>query len=179
MNHRTPAFRLRRLGALAALCAGVLLTAGTARAQTPETVRAIFLFNFAKNVEWPEAVFADAKSPIVIGIHDAPDIASALERTVRGKDANGRDVAVKRIQNPDQAESCHVVFLANERRGPEFVEALRGKPVLTVGERDDFTEIGGMIKLLERDEKVRCFVNVTVSSASGLKLSSRLVASKD
>ncbi|WP_442890008.1 YfiR family protein [Congregicoccus parvus] len=171
---------IKKLACAAALaCVAAFVAPTDASAQSPEQIRAIFLFNFAKNVEWPADAFADAKAPIVVGVIRAHEVAEALDRSVRGKDANGREIVVKRIDKVEEAVACHMIFIGRNDRTAEFIEGLKGKPVLTVAEDKTFTEDGGMIKLFSDGAKVGCFVNVTASTSAGLQLSSRLVASKN
>ncbi|MGH8016735.1 MAG: YfiR family protein [Opitutaceae bacterium] len=169
----------RALFAVAVAGAASFIAPTSASAQSPEQIRAIFLFNFAKNVEWPASAFADGKSPIVVGVVRAHDVADALERSVRGKDANGREITVQRIDRVEEASACHIVFIGRADKTAEFIAGLQGKPVLTVAEEEKFTEEGGMIKLFTDGNKVGCFVNVTASTSAGLQLSSKLVASKN
>ncbi|RME70013.1 MAG: YfiR family protein [Verrucomicrobia bacterium] len=147
----------------AALLTAFAFSGNDASAQSYEKIRAIFLYNFAKHVEWPDTAFSDAKAPIVIGVVDASKVAKELERSVRGKDANGHDIAVKEVSSPADADGCHIVYIPDKAKAPAFIEAFQGKPILTVGEQSNFTEIGGMIKLFEKTTRS------AVSSTSPLR----------
>ncbi len=181
MKSSSSFLRVARRASFAFALAGIasFVAPSPASAQSPEQIRAIFLFNFAKNVEWPASAFSDAKAPIVVGVIRAHDVADALERSVRGKDANGREITVRRVDNVEEAAACHIIFIGRADKTAEFIAGLQGKPVLTVAEEKNFTEDGGMIKLFSDGNKVGCFVNVTASTNAGLQLSSRLVASKN
>ena len=158
-----------------------LLMAGPGRAQdaqpTEYQLKAALIFNFAKFVEWPPAAFADAASPIVIGILGDNPFDEALARTVRGKAINNRPLVVQEFRSASEATNCHVLFICNseKKRLPEILKSLQGTRALTVGETDRFTESGGMINFFEEGKKIRFQINLDAARSAGLKVSSRLL----
>src|SRR5206468_11199924 len=76
-------------------------------------VKAAFLFNFARFVDWPPAAFHDREASFVIGVIDNEVLALALEQAVRGKAVDGRTFQVRRLQNAGDAGGCHMLYLGS------------------------------------------------------------------
>jgi hypothetical protein len=159
-----------------------LLSVGAGRAQesqpTEYQIKAAFLFNFAKFVEWPEEAFSEPNTPIVIGVLGKNPFGDDLERTVRGKTINGRSLTIKEFRSPTEARDCHILFISTSEktRLPEVFESLQGASVLTVGETERFTEAGGMINFVLEGSKIRFQVNDAAAKSAGLKISSKLLS---
>jgi hypothetical protein len=141
-------------------------------------LKAAFLFNFAKFVEWPPAAFAEATSPMVIGILGENPFGDDLERTIRGKTINNRPLVVREFRSPGEATNCHILFISasEKKRLAEIFDGLHGKSVLTVSETDGFTEAGGMINFVAEGNKIRFQINDAAAKGAGLKISSKLLS---
>jgi hypothetical protein len=160
-----------------------LLSVGDGRAQesqpTEYQIKAAFLFNFAKFVEWPPAAFAEATSPMIIGILGDNPFGEDLEKTVSNKTVNNRPITIKKeFRSLADATNCHMLFISTseKQRLPEIFKALRGASVLTVGETDRFTETGGMINFVLEGNKTRFQINEATAKSAGLKISSKLLS---
>lgn len=139
-------------------------------------VKAAFLYNFAKFVEWPATSFPRADSPISLCVWGANPFARALD-VVDGKPVGARQLAVAASVGPDRAASCSIVFvgapdIASARAA---VQSLRDKPVLTVGEVPGFAQAGGIIGFVIVDGRVRFEINPKAAARVGIGLSSQLL----
>jgi YfiR/HmsC-like len=139
-------------------------------------IKAAFVYNFTKFVEWPERSFADASSPIVIGAFCPQPVSAELERVVRDRKVNGRSVVVKKLDAAEEARSTHVLFIcaSQEAQIANIESAISGLPVVTVGESARFVEAGGMIYLVREDDKVRFEINMQPAERRGVKVSAQL-----
>jgi hypothetical protein len=141
-------------------------------------VKAAFLINFPKYVEWPAGVFPQTNSPITVGIMGDENVANEFATMIKGgKMIAGRPVVLKRIENEDNiGADCHVLFISASlrQRIPAIVEKVKRLPVLTVGE-EGFLEHGGSISLMRRDRKIRFQLDLNAAREAGLKISSRLM----
>ncbi len=148
-----------------------------AAAPTQYQLKAVFLMNFAKFVEWPTTAFGSAQSPIAICILGEDPFGRDMDEVVRGQLAGDRTLAVKRLSQVQQEKNCHMLFVsaAEKERMERVLGALRNAPTLTVGEGDDFAAAGGMIGLLIEDNKIRFEVNLDAAERAGLKISSKLL----
>lgn len=138
-------------------------------------IKAAFLYNFTKFVEWSQDRFADGGAPIVIAILGENPFGDELAASVRDRKVNGRCIVIRIIRSPEDAQQAHVVFVTDgeERR---FETMLLGKTdgVLTVGESRRFAAIGGTITFVAVEDKVRFEINMAAADAAGLKISAQL-----
>ena len=141
-------------------------------------VKAAFLYNFAKFVEWPPGTFASATDPIGICIAGVNPFGSTLETMVQGKKIGDRVFAVRRIADTQQTKGCQILFIgsAEWKRVRPLLEALKGAAILTVGETDDFTAAGGMIAFQIEGPRVRLQIDLEAAEHSRLKMSSKLLS---
>ena len=138
-------------------------------------VKAAFLYNFARFVEWPDPAPA-AEEPVEICVLGEDPFGEVLDRTIAKKKVRGHPVVARRIEGPDDAATCRIVFVsASEERLRPTLETLAREQTLTVGEDDDFTKQGGMIKFLLDERRVRLEINVDALERAGLKASSQLL----
>jgi hypothetical protein len=155
----------------------ILLTAAAAASATMDeyAVKAAFLYNFAKFVEWPESAFAAHPETHRFCVYGT-DLFGASLQGLEKKVVQGRRVVVLHPALPQEAASCQIVFLGrDDAQLPEILRALAGRPVLLVGEAEGFTQRGGMINFVIEGKRVRFEINRRASAAAGLAVSSRLL----
>jgi hypothetical protein len=161
---------------VAALLA-VAVTAGITLAAAPEyQVKAAFLFNFAKFVDWPEAALARDSSVNVCVLGDDP-FGPVLNRTVEGKTVHDRPIRVARVSDLAEVFECHVLFISGSHRRelPRLLPTLSGLSILTVGEMAGFAQSGGMIAFTTDEDRVRFEINNEAAERAGLRISSQLL----
>jgi hypothetical protein len=139
-------------------------------------VKAAFLLNFTRFVEWPSAAFAEAGSPFTICILGRDPFGHALDDIVRGESVRGHTLLVRRITQAPAPQSCHVVFVEEPAKENAKILHELGPGVLTVGEGEDFLRDGGMITFVVLNRRVRFDVHPSVAETVGLKLSSQLLS---
>jgi hypothetical protein len=139
-------------------------------------VKAAFLYNFVKFVDWPETP-AGQEGPIELCVLGKDPFGGALEHVVAGKTVNGRPLAIRRIGDIAGVRSCHVLFVGGSEGGriTEILKAARAGSVLTVSEIDRFCERGGMVTLLMEGQRVRFRINSKMAASAGLRISSKLL----
>lgn len=141
-------------------------------------VKAAYLFNFLKFVEWPEGAFGDPLAPIVIGVVGDDPFGNALPQVVAGKTVQGRDLVVHAFHSGENVRSAHILFISasEKKRAPMILSGLRGSPVLTVADLDGFLDEGGMIQFVNENDRVRFAINLTATSQARLKMSAKLLS---
>jgi len=139
-------------------------------------VKAAFLINFPKYVDWPAAAFAGTNSPIVIAVLGESKVTTELQKLVAGRSVNGRAFVVQGLASSDEPGGCHILFIAaaEQPRCQALLAKLKGG-VLIVGESDDFLEQGGIINLARRDRKIALEVNLSAAGRARIKISSKLL----
>jgi hypothetical protein len=139
-------------------------------------VKAAFLYNFVKFVEWPSTP-GEQKGPLLLCVLGKDPFEGALEETAAGKRLNGRHLVIRQITEPAAARSCHVLFIAASESGriAEILETVAASSVLTVSDIDRFCERGGMITFLMDGQRVRFRISSEAARHAGLKISSMLL----
>jgi len=167
---------IRRLLAVATLLLGVRLEAQTPMSESE--VKAMFVYNFLKFVEWPSDTSLRAGDPFVVLIIGEGATADATERFLESKTIGERPLVVRRIRWDQSLAGGRAAFIV-ERDAKKLHRILDGAAtagVLTIGEGDSFTTRGGVIGLLVEDRKVRFDVDTSAAQKAGLRVSSKLLA---
>lgn len=164
---------------LLALMTGLTCAVSQAEAQGSGEypVKAAFLFNFAKFVDWPSDALGEG-APIIIGIIGDDPFGGVIDQLVAGKSASGHPVVVRRFKWGQDLRQCHILFVSQseQKRIPQIIASLKGASVLTVGEAEQFTRQGGIIRFVLEGGKVRFEINAGAAEQARLKLSSKLLA---
>ena len=139
-------------------------------------VKAVFLFNFAKFIEWPPAAFKDAQSAVTLCILGKDPFGDALD-SLRDKTIEGRKLVIRRVSKIEEADKCHILFVsASEKESlSHILKVTRSWNVLTVGDTKGFAESGVMINLLNTDDKVGFEINIEAAKNASLRISSNLL----
>jgi hypothetical protein len=153
-------------------------TAAQEPAPSEYQVKAACIYNFTKFVEWPPEAFPpERSSPFVIGVIGDDPFNGELERAVQNKDVGGRAFIVRHLRKPDEARSCHILFVSRSERKAlgDILAAVSSLPILTVSETERFVQSGGIINFLIEQNKVRFEINADAAKKAGLKVSSKLL----
>jgi hypothetical protein len=163
-----------------AACLGIFLTAGLATLASADSsvakeykVKAAFIYNFAKFVEWPAQKLAGDSAPIVIGVLGSNPFGDELENALKGRQVNGRPVVVRQFDNPEAAKAAHLLFVSLNDES-KLRKALKEYGVLTVGQSELFARNGGIITFTFEDDKLRFEINIGAAEQAGLKISAQL-----
>jgi hypothetical protein len=148
-----------------------------ASSPTEYEVKAAFLYNFARFVEWPADTGHDAGAPFVIAILGRDPFGAVLDETVAGKTVGGRPIEVHRVPRVDDARDAQIVFVSTSERPniPAILKALDRPGVLTVGDTDGFALRGGAINFTVQARRVRFEINPAAAEQARLKMSSQLL----
>jgi hypothetical protein len=154
-----------------------VLSAELARAMTESQVKAAFLYNFARYVEWPQHAFESGDSPFRICVLGADDFASVVTEVVAGKQVDARPVEVSELSGLDGVTRCQVLFVGGWMKldPAEFFSELEGASVFTVSDADGFARDGGVANFFRAKSKVRFEINPGAVQRAGLKTSWRLL----
>jgi len=181
--------------ALALFAAPISVQAQDDSAQSREyQVKAAFLYNFIKFVDWPKEKMADSNEPIIIGIMGKDPFGDDLD-PIKDKQAKDRKIAIKRFkgfkelkkssekdktklqQEIEALRKCHLLFVCSSEKKnfEQIIETLKGSSVLTVEETAGFLESGGIINFLMEEKKVRFEINVTAAKRAKLEIRAQLL----
>ena len=140
-------------------------------------IKAALLFNFANFVEWPAQAFPEGTTSITFGVLSENPFGKPLD-SLKNKTLNGRKLVIKYFKNARELEFCHVLFIASSEKKhvEQILQRLDGWSVLTIGETELFTQLGGMINFTVVESKVQFEINMASAERAGLKISSKLLA---
>jgi hypothetical protein len=142
-------------------------------------IKAGFIYNFAKLVEWPGYAWGPQGTPIVIAVLGNDAFADVVDNVVNGKRIDGKPFVVKRLKAKDLKDcGCQILFIASQESGraDEIIQMMKNSSVLTIAETGGFAKRGGIINFALHDSKVRFEVNVDAAKQAGLNISSRLLS---
>ena len=168
----------KRILSLWFLFAASLFAAPAQDAPSEYQLKAAFLFNFAKFVDWPAGAFPKPDSPFVIGVLGENPFEAHLENTLRHKTINGRPIVHRLVKSTEEARHVHVLYISasETKRMRDILKELNHAPVLTVGETEGFVAEGGMIGFVREGKKIRFQIDDESARAANLKINSKLLS---
>jgi hypothetical protein len=154
----------------------VCLQAFTVQQRAPEfQVKAAFLFNFSKFMEWPANSFSTPYDPFVIGVYGKDPFGSSLNETIQGETMMGRPMIVERIRDMNDIKKCHILFINQPGKTADVLAHAKGLGILTVSDDPNFCSMGGIIRFYKEKDMVRLQINVDAAKESNLTISSKLL----
>ncbi len=165
--------------ALFVVCLGLVIPApvlGQDEALVEYKVKAAFLYNFAKFVEWPDKAFSSSEGTFRLCVLGDDPFGPAL-KSLEGKLVRGRALRVIRCADILEAEKSHMVFIARSEqdRLTEILSRLKDRSVLTVSDLTGFAKQGGCIGFIDAGKKLRFEINPEATKEADLKVSSQLM----
>jgi hypothetical protein len=171
---------LRRLCFIVPLALALLGSfARTADASSLEyRVKAAFLYNFAKFIEWPPQAFPEPQTPYTICVLGEDPFHGDLDSTTENQLVQGRKLVVRRLADMKGIPGCHILFVASSERDQlrSILDTVGDAPILTVGEDEDFIRLGGRLRFFVSENKVRFEINLAATERAHLKLSAKLLS---
>lgn len=137
------------------------------------SIKAAYVFNLTKFVEWPRA-----GTKLVVGFVGDGPMGEALEKSLTGKTSGTRVIQVVLYPKSDALEQCDVIYVAytSPKKTRATLDQLHDKSVLTVGDTESFPKDGGMVALVRKDAQVRLEINLDAVQRSRLTISSRVLS---
>lgn len=154
------------------------LAASEAHAQSAKDrellLKAAFLYNFAKFVEWPPTAYGSPTAPLTICVHSREAL-GVIAEAMDGKTVGNRQINVVDARSSNQTVICQLTFIGADEPEPGFAPHLKAPHALTVSDRDRFARTGGMVGLVTVDNKIRFEVNLKTARAAGLRIQAALL----
>lgn len=169
--------RALQVAAVAVACAlsGTRGLDGKETAPGEYEVKAAFLYNFGKFVQWPAR--AGLSGPFQLCVLGDDPFGPLLYRTIAGETIDGRRVVARQIFSAEEAGGCRVLFISSSKQAQlmDVLAALAGTSALTVSDMPEFVQRGGMIQFVLMGKRVRFAINLSAAERVGLRLSSQLL----
>jgi len=143
-----------------------------------EHVQAVFLYNLASFVNWPET-WTEHSEYFTIGIVGDTPFGAIINQVVAGEQWRGKPMRVVHFDEPEEIRGrlCDILYIGSDRlrQFDNFKKRLEGLPILTVADSPGFLEMGGMINLVRKQQRLGMGVNLQAVRYSGLSISSKLL----
>jgi len=139
-------------------------------------IKAAFLYNFAKFVDWPSDDTGQEKKEFKIGILGDDPFGSEIE-VIDNKQVRGMPLKILRADSLNELGGCQIIFLSAgvQDELKAIIEQMQDRPVLTVGDTKGFAHQGVIINLIKADNRIRFEINTAAADRAGLKISSHLL----
>lgn len=139
------------------------------------SLKAAFIFNFAKYIEWPLSAFK-GKEEICIGTLGRSQLDKELA-ALSGRNVLGRTILIRQFNSPEEATQCHILFISRPELAKlgYILDTLKDLPVLTIADSDEFCKSEGMLSLMSERGKIVFDVNIQETQRARLKLNPQLM----
>ncbi len=141
-------------------------------------IKAAYLYQLGRYVEWPSGSFSGPKSPFVIGVMEDDPIVVYLEKIARIKKIQERPIRVRQFSSPAEVRACHILYFSSmleEDAQTEILKRIDRRGVLAVGESDGFLDWGGAIRLVRVGNNIRVSIARKAARREGLNISAKLL----
>lgn len=175
MLYKTVKYAKLIIPVLCMLCTAFICEASL-ESSLEENIKAAYLFNFAKFVEWPPTAFSSKDDPLNICVLGDDPLAGGV-KLLENKSVAGRKLMIHQKNSCEDGDIYHIVYIGESKRKNllKILSRFQKKPVLTVSSINDFAGQGGMIGFVRKGNLVRFEVNRQTVMDSGLTISSRLL----
>ena len=193
------------------MCQPISLAAVNMQSSSPKTakeieyeVKAAFIYNFMKFIEWPEEKNASqnknqtSANPMIIGVLGLNPFDSAfqliLDKEVRGRKIHIVEIssyhlyyeasqdkanafAAYQAQYQDIIGACNVLFICDSEHDyiEELLSLTSGHGILTISDLVGFAKRGGIIGFVEDNNKIRFEINLDAAQKENIKIRSQLL----
>jgi len=167
-----------RRAALVFVLLWLSVSPGAGQNVTESSLKAAFIYNFAKFTEWPLPL-APVTAPFVICVLGDPAVGDALERTTKGRAFAGHDIAVMQMMaDAPVPSSCHMLYVSgvSAAQSARIVTAVQSLPVLTISDAEQFVRHGGITQFFVEGGAMRFCISAEAAKRARLQLSSKLLA---
>jgi hypothetical protein len=136
----------------------------------------LFVYNFMKYVEWPEA---QSKGDFTVGVFGDSPIQKELQVLASGKKLRGRNIVIKSIGKPEDAANCQLLYISSSKSSQikQLKEQMKDKPILFVGEREGLAKKGAALSFVTmEDDELKFDINKKEIETHQLKIASSLIS---
>jgi hypothetical protein len=146
-----------------------------------DVLKAIYSFKFGKFTEWPKTKLNDRNTTLGFCILGKNPFTQAALETIETAVVKGRKLQVmiygSGLLSNDALDECHILYVSQSEKTRQLLilSALRNKPILTVSDIEGFSQKGGMITLININQKIQIEINPGAIIRASLEISSKLI----
>lgn len=137
-----------------------------------------FIYNFINFTTWPDEALKNNPDTLTMCFASDHPSSSALFK-LNGKSLKGRQIKVLAFDSETCLEQSQILFFATQDKVfiEEVLDLTEGRSILTIGEVEGFTKLGGVINFFKDRNRLRFRINTDAAVRNELKLSSQLLGS--
>lgn len=169
---------LKRLCIILLLVSQAAVICAQSRPAAAFQVKAAYLYNFTRFVEWEPDAYAAPDAPFIIGVLGNKLVGDYLQEIVRGEKVGNRPIIVQQYRSISEVRNCRILFMsaAEASRARESLPEMTGKGILTVSDGESFLKWGGMIRFFNQENKIKIQINSSAARSGQLQISSKLLS---
>ncbi len=139
-------------------------------------IKAATLYNICRYIEWPIGAFSSADAPLGLVILGQDPFGESIQ-AIAGKQVRGRNIEISYIDTLQDFHGGHILFISRSAASEisSILKFMSSQPILTVGDMDNFAELGGMINFYIENNRIRFDINADEAENANLKISSNLM----
>ncbi len=177
---RTVFYACSRIVLFASLLGFIAVSSSAAFAASRDKeyrLKAAYVLSLASLIEWPSESFGDSEDPIVICAVTSPETKALLDTAYSGQMVGHRSIELRHLSSSELVSGCHIVFITAERgeQVREFISAVIGQSVLTIGDTYNFARSGGVIGFYRDGPNIRFEINLRAAESAKLRIGSQLI----
>lgn len=155
-----------------ALCQGL-----SAQADREHQLKAAFIFNFAKYIQWPQGL-GEPNAPFVIGVYGMDSYCNEVSHALTGKLVSGHPIVVVDVEADSSVRNCRILVTgaSTEERVSQLLRLCRASSTVLVGDAPDFVSMGGTVGFAIESGKVRFDVNLVTARGESITISSKMLS---
>jgi hypothetical protein len=129
--------------------------------ESESAVKAAYIYNFMTLIKWPATAYGSQSSPVIVGLVDRDPVSNGIANTLEGQKVGNRPISVRHLRQDDAVglKECHVIFLGGEGSPVSLATAVKGQPVLLVGDAAGFATNGGTVGFVMKNKKIKLEIN--------------------
>jgi len=141
-------------------------------------IKAAYLYQFGRYVDWPAKSFSSPKAPFVIGVLDQDPLIPDLDQIARIKKIQDRPIKIRRFSSASAIRPCNILYLSGSlapEAQAELIRKVGRQGVLLVGDSAEFLDRGGTMQFVVEDNKIRVVISRKAAEVAGLTVSAKLL----
>ena len=143
-----------------------------AETETESAVKIGFLYNFFKFIDWPQS--ADTSGGYRLCTTGDNSLGNSL-LALQDKTINNKPLSIKRGVSGKELKNCHMVFIGADEVIGKSISNLQGLAVVTVSDNPDFINQGGMIGLVQYNNRLAFEVSLDAANAADISISAKIL----
>jgi len=145
------------------------------RVDTNSRIKAVFILNFTKLIEWPKSYRV---GEFVVGVVGETPLYPELTKMAKVKKVANQSLTIKHFKTTAEIEKCHILYVTKTKSNEitNVIKKVKSNSTLIVTEQQGLTKKGAGINFIVQNNRQKFELNKTNIEKYKLKVSSNLEA---